>query len=150
LTESVQLRVMHGDPAALSRQAHTDAFSFSAAGVQRAREWQSVHEFRLSRVELLAGRAGGLQAVAEEKDFKTGFRAHGWDEFERPPPEDKAFHRMALAFTVRETCFFCHSLPGIYAFNSYRTSAAASATRATSCARFRWRRCPWPTSLWRR
>ena len=41
------------------------------------------NEFRLSRSQLFAGRAGGLLATGSDtQDFKTGFSAKAWDPFE--------------------------------------------------------------------
>ncbi len=60
LTESVQFRVI-GD----------------------ARDKEASFEFRLSRSQLFAGRAGGLRLSSkDDRDFKTGFLAHNTDEFE--------------------------------------------------------------------
>jgi len=60
LTESVQLRV-----------------------IGNVRDMEDSFEFRLSRLQLFAGQAGGLRASGQEdRDFKTGFLAHTWDEFE--------------------------------------------------------------------
>jgi hypothetical protein len=68
---------------------------------------QSFHEFRVSRSALFGGRAGGLRPVgADERDFKTGFAAHGMDEFE--------FRQRGYVFPgrqqiIRQTCTACHS-----------------------------------------
>jgi hypothetical protein len=84
----------------------------------RARPWQNSYEFRLSRPFLFAGRAGGLRAVGgDERDFKTGFRAHGWDPFERREP-DRRFPDAGQQ-PIRQNCFSCHSMPGITSFNSF-------------------------------
>jgi len=126
LTESVQLRVFHGEIPALTRQVLHDSENlraFDALGRnsetrRRVGSWLSFHEFRLSRTQLLADRAGGLRAVdSEERDFKTGFNAHPWDEFERRLPTDQSFAKSRRR-TIKETCFACHSLPGVYSFQS--------------------------------
>lgn len=60
LTESVQLRV-----------------------IRASREIDASFEFRLSRSQLFADRAGGLRASGQDdRDFKTGFLSHTWDELE--------------------------------------------------------------------
>ncbi len=61
LTESVQLRV-----------------------IGESRDKTSEFEFQLSRSQLFAGRAGGLRpSTKDDRDFKTGFLSHKWDEIER-------------------------------------------------------------------
>ncbi len=88
------------------------------AANRRAQEWQSSHEFRLSRSLLFAGRAGGLRAVGpDERDFITGFRFHSVDEFEIRT-SGRSFSPGSYGL-VKETCFKCHSLPGVYSFNSF-------------------------------
>jgi hypothetical protein len=112
LTESVQLRVYREVPE-LTRKNLDAALAGGTADSRRAQAWQSFHEFRLSRALLFAGRAGGLSPVsADERDFKTGFGAHPWGELETQP-----FTGPRLP--VKETCFACHSLPGVYSFNSF-------------------------------
>jgi hypothetical protein len=60
LNESVQLRVLHGSRAS-----------------------EAAFEFRLSRSQLFANRAGGLRASGQDdRDFKTGFLSKTWDEIE--------------------------------------------------------------------
>lgn len=45
---------------------------------------QKFLEFRLSRATLFAGKAGGLLATSDgDKDFKTGFAAKPYDQFDR-------------------------------------------------------------------
>ena len=119
LTESVQLRVLHGDVPASTPEVLNDAFRSSAASRERIGLWQSFHEVRLSRALLFAERAGGLRAVgSDERDFKTGFNAHPWDEFERPLRADQAFPTRNQQVGIIENCFACHGLPGVYSFNS--------------------------------
>jgi hypothetical protein len=65
-------------------------------------------EFRLIRAQLLAGRAGGLRPLgAREEDFKTGFGAHRWDEFEYRQ-EGRSFPSAALQ-PIRQLCSACHT-----------------------------------------
>lgn len=120
LTESVQLRIIWDDVPGLTKQVLADATIYSTNGMRQNSAWQAFHEFRLSRTQLLAGVAGGLRAVGtDERDFKTGFNAHMWDEFERPLRE-QSFRDRSRPFTVKEQCFFCHSMPGVYSFNSFK------------------------------
>lgn len=117
VTESIQLRFIRKDPEPLDRQAMEGATRTTAAAMERLAAFQSSFEFRLSRAQLLAGHAGGLFAVGVgERDFKTGFAAHSWDEFEQPEQAD--FLRRSQQNTILESCNICHSLPGIYAFNT--------------------------------
>jgi hypothetical protein len=120
LTESVQLRYYRQVP-----QLPVTAYELDLGG-GRSRQrgafsWQSVHEFRLSRSPLFAGRAGGLGAVRfDERDFDTGFASHPYDEFEhegyRPP--DKTFGEWHQ-HPILTRCFSCHGLPGVSSFNSF-------------------------------
>src|SRR5262249_2717653 len=65
-------------------------------------------EYRLSRAQLFAGRAGGLRPVgAAEQDFKTGFGAHRWDEFEYRQ-EGRSFPGAALQ-AIKQLCSACHT-----------------------------------------
>jgi hypothetical protein len=65
-------------------------------------------EFRLSRAQLFAGRAGGLRPLsAREEDFKTGFGAHRWDEFEYRQ-EGRSFPNAAMQ-PIRQLCSGCHT-----------------------------------------
>src|SRR5262249_10433280 len=74
LTESVQLRVLRTRTPALTAKAVGELYR----GVPGA---QAFAEFQLRRTALFAGEAGGLRDVSGERDFKTGFNAHPWDEF---------------------------------------------------------------------
>jgi hypothetical protein len=120
LTESVQLRVYRQVP-----QIPLTAYALDLGGgraKQRgAYSWHSVHEFRLSRSPLFAGRAGGLSAVgSDERDFDTGFASHPYDEFEqqgyRPPGKSFAESNQ---HPIKKRCFSCHGLPGVSSFNSF-------------------------------
>lgn len=117
LTESVQLRYYRDVPN-LTKQTLEDALVGGTAGSLRAQSWQAYHELRLGRAALFAGRAGGLRAADDERDFKTGFGAHPWDEFEANFVGQPFSDRRAR-LPVTESCFACHSLPGAYSFNSH-------------------------------
>jgi hypothetical protein len=119
LTESVQLRVYREVPK-MTVQNLNAALTGGTAANRRAQSWQSFHELRLSRSLLLAGRAGGLRAAETgERDFSTGFGSHGYDEFESPPPVPERPFTEASQHVIKESCFACHSLPGVASFNSY-------------------------------
>ncbi len=63
-------------------------------------------EFRLSRLQLFAGRDGGLcRSGNDEQDFKTGFLAHMWDEFEYR--SGRSFPDSGLQPMLR--CSICHT-----------------------------------------
>ena len=64
-------------------------------------------EFRLSRSQLFAGRGGGLRSSGNnDRDFKTGFLAHMWDEFEYRP-SGRVFPDSSLQPMKR--CSVCHT-----------------------------------------
>jgi hypothetical protein len=117
LTESVQLRYYREVPN-LTKQTLEAALAGGTAASVAAQSWQAYQEFRLGRVALFAGRAGGLRSASAERDFKTGFGAHQWDEFETTF-NGQPFSDRVSQFPVTENCFACHSLPGAYSFNSY-------------------------------
>jgi hypothetical protein len=65
-------------------------------------------EFRLSRAQVFAGRAGGLRPLGrDECDFKTGFGAHRWDEFEYRQ-EGRSFPAAAMQ-PIKQLCSACHT-----------------------------------------
>jgi hypothetical protein len=65
-------------------------------------------EFRLSREQLFVGRTSGLRPVGpDERDFKTGFGAHRWDEFEYRQ-EGRSFPDASLQ-PVKQLCSACHT-----------------------------------------
>jgi hypothetical protein len=119
LTESVQLRVYLEVPEMTSRTLRA-----ALGGKPQAQSWQSFHEFRLTRAELFAGRAGGLRAVGPaELDFHIPFFLWYRDEFENAEyrearPLDRSFSERSQS-AIKEDCFACHSLPGVASFNSY-------------------------------
>lgn len=126
LTESVQLRVMRTETPAMTAKAVNELY----AG---ARDAQAFAEFQLRRTALFAGEAGGLRDVSGERDFKTGFNSHGWDEFGdpttratsgRPFPE-----RSQLFANNRASCFGCHQYPGVYSFNSFHADFPFTVSR---------------------
>jgi len=117
LCESVQLRVYREIPGMTTETLDASLGGGTAAN-RRAQRWQSFFEFRLSRPLLFAGRAGGLRAIdKQERDFKTGFRSHGWDPFERRDPGRPFPDPDRLL--IRQGCFACHSLPGVMSFSSF-------------------------------
>jgi hypothetical protein len=116
LTESVQLRVMRTNTPAMTAKTVEELYRGAPAG-------QAFAEFQLRRAALFAGEAGGLRDVSGERDFKTGFNAHPWDEFavrgssastSRPFPE-----RSQPFKNNRASCVGCHPYPGVYSFNSF-------------------------------
>jgi hypothetical protein len=118
LTESIQFRVYREIPR-MSVQTQDDALVGGTPGNRRAHSWQAFYELRLSRSSLLAGRAGGLKAVADnERDFDTGLGSHGHDAFEGTYDHGRTFPGSGQT-SVRETCFACHGLPGTYSLNSF-------------------------------
>ncbi len=88
-----------------------------------ALEAQAFAEFRLGRAALFAGEAGGLRDVSMERDFKTGFNAHGWDEFsdQAPGAKEQPFSERLKSrrLQINATCIGCHRFPGVYSFNSF-------------------------------
>lgn len=120
LTESVQLRAYREVP----EISPTTLAAALDGENRRAQSWQSFHEFRLSRSQLFAGRAGGLRAVGpDEQDFRTPFIGWYRDEFENaeyraPRALERSFSEASQS-PIKQDCFACHSLPGIASFNSY-------------------------------
>ena len=83
LTESVQIRIIHSPRPEVAS------------------------EFRLSRLQLFAGKSGGLRHTGDdEQDFKTGFLAHMWDEFEYQR-SGRTFPDSGLQPMLR--CNICHT-----------------------------------------
>jgi hypothetical protein len=119
LTESVQLRVYRQVPQ-LPVKAYDLDLGGGRAKKRGAYSWQSVHEFRLSRSPLFAGRAGGLSAVGlDERDFDTGFASHSYDEFEQKYPPPAKLFAESTQHPIKKRCFSCHGLPGVSSFNSF-------------------------------
>ena len=113
LTESVQLRAMSTDAPALTADTIDKITSRKGAG------GQVFAEFQLRRAEWLGGKASGMSDVSEDRDFKTGFSSHTFDEFEQPLDKDRPFPQRAYPFANnRASCIVCHSAPGVYGFNS--------------------------------
>ena len=71
--------------------------------------------------------------MSGERDFKTGFNAHGWDEFGRPGSPagtDRPFPERSQPFkSNRASCIGCHQLPGVYSFDSFHTDFSFSPRR---------------------
>jgi hypothetical protein len=113
ITESVQLRAMTTDAPALTAE------TIERVATRKGTGGQAFAELRLGRAELFGGKTGGLRDASGERDFKTGFNAHPWDEFDRPPDRDRPFPDRARPFAAnRASCVGCHSAPGVYGFNS--------------------------------
>jgi hypothetical protein len=119
LTESVQLRVMRTDTPAMTAKTVAELDRYRGG----ARDAQAFAEFQLRRTALFAGEAGGLRDVSGERDFKTGFNSHQWDEFEAqrsPASTAGPFPERSQPFkNNRASCFGCHQYPGVYSFNSF-------------------------------
>jgi hypothetical protein len=121
LTESVQLRAMSTDAPALTAEI------MNKVALRRGTDGQAFAEFQLRRAELFGGKTGGLRDVSGERDFKTGFNSHPWDEFDQPPNKDRPFPQRAQPFANnRASCIVCHSFPGVYSFNSIQAFAFGS------------------------
>ena len=121
LTEKLQLRVMRTDTPAMTAQAVEELGQAMAEGY--ADRAQAFVEFQLRRTALFAGRTGGLRDVSGERDFKTGFNAYSWDEFQLDHAPDRSttsfLQRSQLFRNQRATCIGCHPYPGVYIFNSF-------------------------------
>jgi hypothetical protein len=118
LTESVQLRMMRTDTPAMT--AKTIKELYRAGG--REGDAQAFAEFQLRRTAPFARESGALRDVSGERDFKTGFGTHRWDEFEveRSPATTAAFPEGVQTFIKNRTsCLPCHRFPGVYSFNSF-------------------------------
>lgn len=115
LTESVQFRVVTDTPA-LTAEVLGTVSSRKDGG------WNAFSEFQLRRVGLFEDAAGGLRDISGERDFKTGFGSHPFDEFgEKPSPAatDGPFPERSQPFrTTRASCVLCHAAPGVGSFNS--------------------------------
>jgi hypothetical protein len=113
LAESVQLRVMRADTPAMTAEA------VGRLG-RGAADAQAFAEFQLRRAELFAGEAGGLRDVSGDRDFKTGFQSHQWDEFGGQRSTSAPFPERGQPFKHnRDSCLGCHQYPGVYGFNSF-------------------------------
>jgi hypothetical protein len=116
---------------------HPDTFSHGVLFRCKAVLFDGCHQHdtldrgpSLAASPLPRGQAGGLRAIgSDERDFKTGFNAHLWDELERPLQADQSFTKRSQPFTIRETCFFCHSLPGVYSFNRFQSDFRSNMAR---------------------
>jgi hypothetical protein len=122
LTESIQLRVMRADTPTMTPALLDQLSPFSPAGLRRVAERQAFFDFQLRRADLFAKEAGGLRDVSGERDFKTGFASHQWDEFGQqrsPASTGGPFPQRSQPFeNNRASCAICHPLPGVYGFNS--------------------------------
>ncbi|HLJ12133.1 MAG TPA: hypothetical protein VKU82_13145 [Planctomycetaceae bacterium] len=113
LTEGVQIRVVTTDTPALTKDVLAKASSRRPPS-----GWQASFEFQLRRIDLFADTAGGLRDVSGERDFKTGFNSHPWDEFDQTSREGTFPERSMPFETNRASCTVCHNYPGAYSFNS--------------------------------
>jgi hypothetical protein len=122
LVESIQFRALRVDTPKFTVETFK---KLDQAIGQKNMDWQAFTEFQVRRIDLFAGKSGGLRDVSTERDFKTGFNAHAWDEFTgRATPEFLArpFPERSQPFkNNRESCIGCHQLPGVYSFNSFHT-----------------------------
>jgi hypothetical protein len=122
LTESIQLRVMRTDTPVLTPALLDRLSPSSPAGLRRIAEQQAFFDFQLRRADLFTHEAGGLRDVSGERDFKTGFASHQWDEFgeqRSPASTGGPFPQRSQPFeNNRASCAVCHQLPGVYGFNS--------------------------------
>jgi hypothetical protein len=131
LTESVQFRVMRIETPELTVKT-IQALEGGLLGEvvngiatpdkpSRAVDAVAVSEFQFRRADLFAAKPLGLRDVSLERDFKTGFNAHGWDEFERELPAGaRPFPERAQPFKHNTaSCIGCHRFPGVYSFNSF-------------------------------
>jgi hypothetical protein len=106
VTESVQLRVFREIP-----KLANDGDRRRAGGAG-----QDFYEFTRSRALLFAGKMGGLRPVERnEKDFRTQFLVHTFDELELKEDAPIA-RRMGEPM---KGCIGCHDRPGIHAFRTY-------------------------------
>lgn len=117
LVESIQFRVMRVDTPKFTPQT----FKKLDENIGRKNtDWQAFTEFQVRRTDLFAGKNGGLRDVSAERDFKTGFNAHVWDEFSAPLNREQPFPERSQPFkSNRDSCIGCHQLPGVYSFNSF-------------------------------
>jgi hypothetical protein len=104
----------------------------------------SVSEFRLSRRQLFAGKAGGLRAVgSDERDFKTGFAAQPWD-----PLEDRLVDQPldVRRVSIKSECTACHNpdrFSGLRARESGPLSETPVADAMTTALKWKQDRSDW-------
>ena len=108
VTESVQIRVHRSIPADIP-----EGFSLDR---DDARTALAVYEFRLSRVRLFAGEAGGLRAVARDETEFPLFQSHGIDLFESEGGSFGPLERHLRP--ILGSCTSCHFRPGIHSLLS--------------------------------
>jgi hypothetical protein len=113
LTESVQSRVYR---IAVVPKSVRDL----DVPIEQGRQRQAAFEIRLRRSALFARQAGGLHDASAERDFKTGFASHAWDEFQRERMVDEPFPQRAQPFpTIRHACYGCHGSATVYGTMSF-------------------------------
>jgi hypothetical protein len=139
LTEGVQIRTVTTDTPVLTKEVLDKASSRHPPS-----GWQASFEFQLRRVDLFAGTTGGLRDVSGERDFKTGFNSHPWDEFEQTSRTGKFPERSMPFRTNRASCAACHNYPGAYSFNSAPGFAFGGLMPVTDASM---QRLPGPTTV---
>src|SRR5687768_8882197 len=100
ITQSVQLRVFRSIPE-----------GFGVSEVEQARAHQAFFELNMRRGDLLAGKAGGLHAVAKDQVEYQIFPIGGRNDDTR-----ESRLRGSAGMT---TCITCHSANGIFSVQSY-------------------------------
>jgi hypothetical protein len=118
LTESVQLRVYR---VAVVPKNVRDL----DVPIEQARQRQAAFEIRLQRSALFAKEAGGLHDASAQRDFKTGFASHAWDEFQRERGSEPFPQRAQPFPTIRHACYACHGSATVYGTMSFQRYSPA-------------------------
>ena len=124
ITEGIQLRRLRKVPSVPPATMND---------VRLVDESLAVFDLQLRRIELLQGRSGGLVDASAQRDFKTGFGAHQWDEFQRkgssqPGPDTTSarFPERSQPFVNnRQSCVNCHPSATVYSTMSFQRYRAA-------------------------
>ena len=102
IVEDVQIRVHRSIPALIRNVLDLDR--------NEARAALDVYEFKLTRMKLFAGEAGGLHSLTKTDAEFPLFRSHDIDLFEKSSGRlDQRMLRVSL-----EACASCHFQPGIH------------------------------------
>lgn len=107
IVEDIQIRIHRAIPTAMLRSLDLDRTSARAA--------LDTYEFKLSRVRLFAGEAGGLRPVARDESEFPLFQSHGIDLFELT---GEPGHMERALRPVLSSCAICHFRPGIHSLLS--------------------------------